>query len=73
MQAAQQLATLSGDAATAAKAKSAFDTGVAATANLLWNASIGYFRGYTGGYVTYIVTFSFFFFLFLVFMFSCIT
>jgi hypothetical protein len=49
MQAAQQIATLSGDAVTAAKANAAFNTGVAATANLLWNSSIGYFRGYTGG------------------------
>ena len=45
MATAQEAAHLAGDDATAALAKAAYDTGIAATGALLWNESFGYFRG----------------------------
>jgi hypothetical protein len=49
MLAAAELADIVGDANTSALARAAFNAGAAATAGLLWNATGGFYRGYTGG------------------------
>lgn len=48
MKAGAELADAAGDAATAATARAAFAIGANATVSLLWNASAGYFTGFSG-------------------------
>jgi len=49
MRAASELASVVGDAATKAKADSAFNRAQAAVTALLWNSTYSYLRAYTGG------------------------